>query len=186
MRDFSHPPFLFKSMASIDEVYEVIHKINTGIKRECLACMEDNSNVIESLIREQLYSGMNGKERLLRPYYDNDPYFNEPGPWFHRAKSYKKWKNDITPPIESEVLFLPPRPVEVPNLYITGKFHDSIQARLSGEVMEIKTIGFNEGPDIEKKYGSEIFELGDTAKKYFSERILRPWLEKFISNSGYR
>ena len=183
MRDFSHPPFLFKSMASIDEVYEVIHKINTGIKRECLACMEDNSNVIESLIREQLYSGMNGKERLLRPDYDNDPYFNEPGPWFHR---YKKWKNDITPPIESEVLFLPPRPVEVPNLYITGKFHDSIQARLSGEVMEIKTIGFNEGPDIEKKYGSEIFELGDTAKKYFSERILRPWLEKFISNSGYR
>ena len=171
MRDFSHPPFLLKDMASIDEVYEVIHKINTGIKRECLACMEDNSNVIES---------------LLRPDYDNDPYFNEPGPWFHRAKSYKKWKNDITPPIESEVLFLPPRPVEVPNLYITGKFHDSIQARLSGEVMEIKTIGFNEGPDIEKKYGSEIFELGDTAKKYFSERILRPWLEKFIANSVYR
>ena len=63
-------------MASIDEVYEVIHKIATGIKRECLACMEDNSNVIESLIREQLYSGMNGKERLLRPDYDNDPYFN--------------------------------------------------------------------------------------------------------------
>ena len=30
-------------MASIDEVYEVIHKINTGIKRECLACMEDNA-----------------------------------------------------------------------------------------------------------------------------------------------
>ena len=53
-------------------------------------------------------------------------------------------------------------------------------------VMEIKTIGFNEGPDIEKKYGSEILELGDTAKKYFSERILRPWLEKFIANSGYR
>ena len=71
MRDFASP-FFFKGMASIDEVYEVIHKINTGIKRECLACMEDNSNVIESLVREQLYSGMNGKDRLLSPDYDND------------------------------------------------------------------------------------------------------------------
>lgn len=173
-------------MASIDEVYEVIHKIATGVKGECLACMESNSRIVESLIREQLYSGLNGKERLLSPDYDNDPYFNEPGPWYHRAKSYKKWKNDITPPIESEVLFLPPRPIEVPNLFITGKFHDSIQARLIGSVMVIKSVGFSEGSDIEKKYGGEIFELGDTAKKYFSERVLRPWLARFITNSGYR
>ena len=180
-----HLPFTFKAMASIEEVYNVIHKISTGIEKECVDCLDDNKGIVEGLIREQLYSGQNGKGRLLNPTYDNDPFFEEPGRWYHRSKQYKHWKEKITPPIGSEVLFLPPRPVEVPNLFITGRFHDSITAKLIDNGLEIDTEGFIDGPDIKEKYGENIFMLGETGRKYFLKNILRPWLEKFIVNCGY-
>ncbi|WP_300701001.1 hypothetical protein [Bacteroides sp.] len=172
-------------MTSIEEVYNVIHKIATGIENECAACLDDNKDVVEGLIREQLYSGVNGKERLLSPTYENDPFFEEPGRWYHRSKQYKHWKQKITPPIGSEVLFLSPRSVEVPNLFITGRFHDSVSAKLIGDGLNIDTEGFIDGPDIKEKYGENIFMLGNTGKKYFAKNILRPWLDKFMKNSGY-
>lgn len=181
-----HPSFIFKTMASIEEVYNIIHKISTGIEKECIDCLDDNKNIVEGLIREQLYSGQNGKGRLLNPTYDNDPFFEEPGQWYHRKKQYKHWKESITPPIESEVLFLSPRPVEVPNLFITGTFHDSITAKLMADGLEIDTEGFVDGPDIKEKYGEDIFMLGETGRKYFLKNVLRPWLDKFIINSGYK
>lgn len=173
-------------MASIYEVSRIINAIATGLKEECLKCMDENRNVVESLVREQLYSGMNGKERLLSPTYDNDPFFEEKGQWFHRNKQYKHWKLKKTPPIESEVLFLPPRPVEVPNLFITGTFHDSITARSNNSGLLITSIGFIDGPDIEKKYGGEIFMLGETGRAYFNNNILLPWLKRFFNNCGYK
>lgn len=172
-------------MASIEEVYRVIHKIATGIKDECIDCLDENKDVVEGLIREQLYSGQNGKGKLLSPTYEDDPFFEEPGHWFHRRKQYKHWKEKITPPIESEVLFLPPRPVEVPNLFITGTFHDSITATLIPDGLKIDTEGFKDGNDIKSKYGDDIFLLGSEGQRYFSEHILRPWLERFIKNCGY-
>lgn len=172
-------------MASIEEVYDVIHKIATGIEDECAVCLDDNKDIVEGLIREQLYSGQNGKGKLLHPTYENDPFFEEPGRWYHRGKQYKHWKEAITPPIGSEVLFLPPRPVEVPNLFITGRFHDSITAKLVDGGLDIDTVGFADGLSIKEKYGDDIFMLGDIGRKYFAENILRPWLERFIINSGY-
>lgn len=173
-------------MASIEEVYNVIHVIATGIEKECTDCMADNTDIVEGLIREQLYSGQDGKGKLLKPTYDNDPFFEERGRWYHRAKQYKHWKEKITPPIQSEVLFLPPRPIEVPNLFITGKFHDSIVAKMRTKTIETTTAGFRDGPAIQKKYGNDIFRLGDAGREYFSQNILRPWLERFIKRSGYK
>lgn len=173
-------------MASIYEVSRIINAIATGLEDECLKCMDENKDIVESLVREQLYSGLNGKERLLSPTYDNDPYFEEHGHWFHRSKQYKYWKLKKTPPIESEVLFLPPRPSEVPNLFITGTFHESITAHLNTSGLLITTIGFVEGPNIERKYGADIFMLGETGRRYFNNKILRPWLKRFFNECGYK
>lgn len=173
-------------MADFDKVYDVIHSIASGFKGECIKCMEENKNVLIDCIQEQLYSGLDGTEHLLNPTYDNDTYFNEPGPWQNQAERYKYWKEKITPPLRGEMLYLPPRPVEVPNLFITGTFYDSIFAQKIDSGLRFETKGFKEGPSIERKYGEQVLGVGDTAKEYFNITYLRPWLERFFSECGYR
>lgn len=173
-------------MADIDKVYNVIHSIASGFKEECIKCMEENKEELVDCIHEQLYSGLDGTEHLLSPDYNNDTYFNEPGPWQHCAEQYKRWKEMITPPLRGEKLYLPPRPVEVPNLFITGSFYDSIIAEKTNLGLRFSTKGFKEGSDIEKKYGEQILGVGDTAKEYFNLMYLRPWLERFLGECGYK
>ena len=84
------------------------------------------------------------------------------------------------------MLELPPRPVEVPNLFITGLFHESIKAARAGDVIRVYTSGFRDGPLIEQKYGEAIFRLTDDAKEYFNIYALRPWLNDFLIKCGYR
>lgn len=91
-------------MADFDKVYDVIHSIASGFKEECVKCMEENKNVLIDCIQEQLYSGLDGTEHLLNPTYDNDTYFNEPGPWQNQAERYKSWKEKITPPLRASHL----------------------------------------------------------------------------------
>ena len=86
----------------------------------------------------------------------------------------------------SEMLYLPPRPVEVPNLFITGTFYDSITADRIDSGLRFSTKGFTDGSSIEKKYGEQILGIGDTAKEYFNIMYLRPWMERFFSECGYR
>lgn len=179
-------PLYFHCMADFDKLYSVIHSIASGFEEECVKCMLDNKAVLVDCIREQLYSGLDGTEHLLDPDYDTDPYFNEPGPWQNRAEQYKRWKEKITPPLRGERLYLPPRPVEVPNLFITGTFHESISAKGISGGLHFGTNGFKEGPSIEKKYGEQILDVGDTAKEYFSLMYLRPWLERFFGECGYK
>nr|DAV42991.1 MAG TPA: hypothetical protein [Caudoviricetes sp.] len=132
-------------MADFDELHRVIHSIASEFEEECIRCMEEHKNVLVDCIQEQLYSGLDGTEHLLNPDYDTDTYFNEPGPWQNRAEQYKRWKERITPPLRSEMLYLPPRPVEVPNLFITGT-SPTYLASSSGN-----TIVFNDYSRLEKR-----------------------------------
>lgn len=169
-----------------DRLESVIGAIATGIGDSILECLEEKRNMITQSVTEQLYSGLDGNGEYLSPTYDDDPYFNEKGPWHGAAYAYKKWKEHITPPMRSPVLNLPPRPVEVPNLFITGLFHESIKASREGDVVRVYTSGFQDGPLIEQKYGEAIFKLTDDAKEYFNIYALRPWLNDFITKCGYR
>ena len=173
-------------MADFDRLESVIDAISTGIRESILGCLEERRDIITSCITEQLYSGIDGNDEYLSPTYDDDPYFNEFGPWHGASYAYKKWKERITPPMPSATLNLPPRPVAVPNLFITGTFHESIKAARVGEVVRVYTSGFQDGPLIEKKYGEAIFKLTDDAREYFNIYALRPWLNDFIRNCGYR
>ena len=172
-------------MASIEEVYNVIHRIASGIEESVLECMGRNADIVEGMVREQLYSGLDGNGDYLSPTYDDDPYFREKGPWQNRAQAYKHWKERITPPEPSRRLGLPARPVEVPNLFITGPFHRSIKAELRGERLTVFTSGFRDGPLIERKYGAAIFSLGTRAREYFVGNLLRPHLRQFYRRCGY-
>ena len=173
-------------MADFDRLESVINAVKDGLKDSILECLEEKRDIITSSITEQLYSGIDGEGEYLSPTYDDDPYFNEFGPWHGASYAYKKWKEKITPPMPSATLNLPPRPIAVPNLFITGTFHESIKAARVGDVVRVYTSGFRDGPLIEKKYGEAIFKLTDDAREYFNIYALRPWINDFIRNCGYR
>ncbi len=173
-------------MADFDRLEAVIDAIKDGIGESILTCLDEKRSIITMCITEQLYSGLDGNEDYLSPTYDEDPYFNEFGPWHGANYAYKKWKERITPPMRSLNLNLPPRPTEVPNLFINGMFHSSITAARMGDVVKVYTSGFRDGPLIEQKYGEAIFKLTNDAKEYFNIYALRPWLNDFIRNCGYR
>ena len=173
-------------MADFDRLERVIDAINSGIKDGILDCVNDKKDIVTMCITEQLYSGLDGNMEYLSPTYDEDPYFNEFGPWHGASYAYKKWKERITPPMRSVNLLLNPRPVSVPNLFITGVFHSSIQAARQGDVVKVYTSGFRDGPQIEQKYGEAIFKMSDDAVEYFNIYALRPWLNQYLTNCGYR
>lgn len=169
----------------IQGVQDIIHKIADGFETNAMQCLTDKSESIISLIREQLYSGVDGTGDYLSPTYDEDPYFEQPGYWYNRAEDYIEWKRRITPPVKSPNLCLAPRPVEVPNLFIDGTFFGQINASPRDTFLEVSP-GNGNGPAIREKYGENLFMLGSDAVEWFNLEYMWPAIEKFINDCGYR
>lgn len=169
----------------IQGVYDIIHKIAEGFEENALQCLSDHSGNVVIAVQEQLYSGQNGDGAFLSPTYDDDPYFEEEGPWYHRSGDYKAWKYSITPPVGSVLLGLPPRPDNVPNLFINGRFFSEITATRRGDVLYVDP-GCHDGPSIVAKYGDEILNMGPNAVEYFNREYMWPAIERFLNESGYR
>lgn len=169
----------------IQYVYDMIHKIADGFEDSVLECLASSSDAVIDLIQEQIYSGVDGEGHYLSPTYDEDPFFEKPGRWYHKASIYKYWKEIITPPVRSPLLCLDPRPVEVPNLFIDGTFFGQINASMHGDMLDVSP-GNGNGPDIEKKYGDRLFMLGNDAVEWFNLEYLWPNIEKLLNDCGYR
>ena len=180
-------PLIFRVM-TIAEVREKIHRMNDGFQPEVLRCMDGNKQEMVFSVREQMYSGVDGRGAYLSPDYSSDPWFTQPragffdeevGSWvscFMHPERYIAWKQHITPPLAGERLGLPARPTGVPNLFIVGTFHTSIQARASSNGVQIFTEGWDQGPAVESKYGSQIFGLTEQAVAHFNREFLWAWL----------
>ena len=169
----------------ITEVADIINKMAGGLEEACIKCLDANSGIVRLAILEQLYGGQDGEGKHLSPTYDSDPFFDEEGTWYHRAADYKAWKNSITPPVAGSMLGLPPRPDDVPNLYINGKFYADILVKRRGDVLVVDP-GINDGPDIVAKYGDEILNMGPTAVEYFNENYMLPAIKAFFYDCGYK
>lgn len=169
----------------IEEVAVIIGKIADGFEEACVKCLQDNNEIVLQAIKEQMYSGLNGNAELLSPSYDDDPFFNEEGEWYHRSEDYKAWKRTITPPVTGTMLGLPPRPDEIPNLFIDGTFYGEIKAK-KGDKSLIIDPGSGNGTAIVEKYGDEILHMGPTATEYFTEECLLPAIGSFFNECGYR
>lgn len=169
----------------IEEVANIIWKISEGFEEACIRCLEDNSGIVLRAVTEQIYSGLDGEGQHLSPTYDDDPFFEEEGVWYHRAQDYKAWKYSITPPVSGTMLGLPPRPDEVPNLYINGKFYSEITAHRKGDVLVVDP-GNGDGPSIVAKYGDQILDMGQTAIGYFNTTYMLPAIDSFFKDCGYR
>lgn len=177
-------PYFYNAMG-IEEVALIIGRIADGFEDACVKCLQSNKEIVLQAVKEQMYSGFNGEAELLSPNYDDDPFFEEEGYWYHRGADYKAWKRTITPPLTSSMLGLPPRPEEVPNLFIDGTFYGEITARDGNKSLELDP-GSGNGPAIVDKYGDELLEMGPTATEYFTTEYMLPAIGSFFNECGYR
>lgn len=172
------------AMATFDEVYDAVNKWIGGFEDKCMECMDSNQAVFVRAIREQMYSGLKGDGTLITPSYDDDPYFDEPGQWFHASQHYKAWKNEITPPAPGGMIGLPPRPADTPNLFINGKFHSEISSVRNDKQIDIKVDETGDGPGIVGKYGDALLDIGGQAVQYFNREYLEPRLQDLFNSCG--
>ena len=173
-------------MATVKEAAEAFALFADGFNKVVKDTIVENKDMLEELIKEQLYSGVNGNDKPLRPTYLNDPYFKseEAGHWQNKAKSYMMWKKKIKPPKPSFLLDLPARDEKTPNLIIKGDFYDSITAIPISDGVRISTQGTPFGDDVERKYGSAILKIGTVSRKHFIEYFIEPALKSYFSNFG--
>lgn len=176
---------------TIQEMRDKIRRAKDNIQPQIVQCMSENRVEMVISVREQLYSGVDGRGAPLEPSYSQDPYFehhnagyfdedaNQWVPCFMHPERYIAWKQRITPPMASDRLGLPARDSDTPNLFIVGTFHQSIDSRATSNGVEIFTSGWDEGPAVERKYGSQIFGLSDPAVGHFNDNFLWPWLRRW-------
>lgn len=169
---------------SIDEVATIIGRIADGFEDACRECLWDNSGKVYLCITEQLICGVDGNGDYLEPNYDNDPFFDEPGRWHGEQEKYKAWKRTIHP-TNPGLLDLPPRPDNIPNLYIDGTFHSEIEPQPIEDGLHIDP-GNRKGPAIVEKYGDKILLLSPTAVEYFNKKFMREAIANFFKDCGYR
>lgn len=179
---------------TISEMRERVRRIKEGFEPEVVKCMDENRHELTFAVREQLYSGIDGRGAPLSPSYSADPYFRDKRagffdeeadhwvPCFMHPERYIAWKQRITPPEPSNELGLPARAVDTPNLFIVGVFHGSISAKPTPRGVEIFTFGWDQGPAVERKYGSQIFALSEPGVAYFNQNFLLPWLKNWLLN----
>lgn len=173
-------------MANIIEAEKNFNALVEGFESMIRNIMAAQKKELQIYITEQLYSGVNGKDKPLRPTYLNDPYFKsrESGKWYKNARGYMMWKEGITPPYASSWLGIPRRSPDTPNLIIRGDFHNSITAVPFDKGLRIESVGVSFSDDIERKYGQAIYRVGSYARRYFIEKYVKKGIEDYFRKFG--
>ncbi len=152
-------------------ISEYLSKLKTfNLLTEVSTLMNHDKDDLTELVKDQLYAGIDGDEKELRPTYFDDPYFTSRA----KAEAYSKWKDQMSQ--RGESIFAPRRP-GTPNLIITGTaFYnlisvdvtDSILISASGRLVD----------KLESKYGKSILKLSKTSLSYYVQDKLYNKLKK--------
>ena len=168
-------------MATIKGASDTFARLNAGFPPMLTQLIQANGMELGGYVREQLWSGLDGDEKELRPTYLTDPYFKERygSAWRIMAERYADWKMEITPPSSGRLGFRP-RDRVVPNLFIDGTFHRSIMPRnIDGGITFSSQVGF--ATEIEQKYHDTIYKVSRTARKRFLDDFVRGAIRNYFS-----
>lgn len=141
--------------------------------------VEENSDILLQLNKDQLLSGRNINEEYLSPEYTQDPYFSTP----EKAANYQRFKEAIISDHNSRKMtnLFSPKPIGVPNLIITGSFQDQMTIATSFDSFYI-TSTFRETSDIESKYNNLVFGISNTSRDWFFINYIKEQLLKSLIN----
>lgn len=150
---------------TIGQMMRAWQKINlTEIAKEVIT---QNASEVGDLNRDQLYRGLDANGNYLSPKYSEDPFFKSR----ESALRYAQWKKQITPH--------PDRPLDVPNLFITGRFHYSRSVEIQGNKVTFPSDDPNAGK-IKSKF-KNIDGLTDESIQKFRKAPFYPQLVDKIS-----
>lgn len=138
-------------MATLKEIVQRFRELRGREMEFAAKALEKDKEKILSLNRLQLFEGKDSDGNDLSPTYQEDPYFKTR----ESAQRYSDWKDKITPN--------PKRKPGVPNLYINGYFHNSIDASVRVDGIQFDS-SFDKASSIENKFGSHIYGLNDESK----------------------
>lgn len=173
-------------MGTILDLMVKIKQLNEEFPRTVEESIKSNPGTIREITQDQLMSGLDEDMRPLKPTYLTDPYFKTEA----EARRYMEWKRRITPPIMSDILHLPPRDEDTPNLIIRGDYYDSITPSVVGSGRSAKLVvrseGFYAGDDIENKYGKGHLGLTDKGKAYLISEKISPAVAALLKRLGFK
>lgn len=153
-------------MFTIAKIKQNVTRTRDSIEDTSVLAIQLTSDILVEENRDQLYDGKDRLGRDITPSYLDDPYFKSR----ESAQRYSDWKDTITPN--------PNRTKGTPNLYIVGTYHKSIKIDVSGTSIIYKA-SFR-GPEIEAKYGENIYGLGGSRRLKYTEGVLKPVLVRLL------
>lgn len=126
----------------------------------------DNEEMILDMNRQQMMDGQNNEGVEIRPLYSQDPYFKTPA----SAQAYISWKQIITPNTK--------RNPDVPNLFIDGTFHRSLQLfRVGPKIMIKGNASFAD--NIDSKF-NDVLGLAPYNQERLNKEYIYPDLMEFL------
>lgn len=154
-------------MATLQQIKAKFLKLQGREVELAVQALQESDERILSLNRQQLFDGKTSQGEDLFPTYFDDPYFKTK----EAAERYSNWKDKITPN--------PNRKKGVPNLFIIGTFHNSIEVDVSNKGLSFSASFL--GDKIVRKYGGEVFglskdrriELNRTTQPLFMSKIYK-------------
>ncbi len=126
-------------MAGIREVYRKLEAAKESLLVIAENAVDQTKELFLEENREQLLDGKNRYGQNLSPTYFDDPYFKSR----ESAARYSAWKDKITPNAN--------RQSGVPNLYINGRYHNSISAKVVDGKLVVQS-SFKAANKIENTY----------------------------------
>jgi hypothetical protein len=109
---------------------------------------------------KQMLDGKTSSGVDITPTYLTDPFFKTP----EAALRYSKWKDELSPASN--------RKSGVPNFYINGFYHNSVEVKVEGEKIVTKSNTLI-GKKIEAKQ-PELYGLSPESRSVFIPFVLRP------------
>jgi hypothetical protein len=146
-----------------------------NLQNEVAGSVNETKEAMLSLNRMQLLRGLDKEGNYLSPKYSEDPFFKSK----ESAKRYAQWKKKIEP-VKTD------RPEDVPNLYIVGVFHGSIDVKANAsDYTFTSSASFSGG--VEGKFQG-IYGLTAESKTetYIPDYLLPSVQRKITSKLGFK
>lgn len=151
------------------ELLEVIEQLD--VKQVAADSLSESKGEFIALNQEQMLEGKTSLGDDISPSYLEDPYFKTK----ESAQRYSDWKDDITPN--------PKRKKGVPNLYIIGSFHNSLEMEVKKDEY-VLSAGYKDAASILGKF-HDVLGLNDEKREQLIEEKLEPvFFEKLHEETG--
>ena len=157
----------------LDELSQKLSTLQGQLNVFARLSMEEQSERILELQKEQLFAGKTSTGEDIRPYYSEDLQAN--GGFFkspQSARNYALFKAHISYPVNV------PRQLDAPNLYINGRLvHDNIGLEFTDEYMRVRG-NTAEAQRIMDKYGEKTFGLSSDSMSKIKPKLTESIKEK--------